>query len=67
MCAMPGNAKGFGIVSGRAFLGIHLETILTDTCLAPDVILEKVMLCSALDRATNSDLRDPVGYEEAVL
>ena len=49
--AIQGNSKGFGMVSGRAFLGMNFGTSRIETCLAPDGSLEKVRLWSALARS----------------
>ena len=42
--AIQGNSKGFGMVSGQAFLGMNFGTSRFETCLAPDGSLEKVRL-----------------------
>ena len=66
---MPGNSKGFGIRSGRWFLGMNLGTSLMETCLALNSNVVNSRLWVVLERATSSDPHAPVakGTRKAVL
>ena len=57
---MPGNSNGFGIISGRWFVGMNFGAILMETWLAPESKILKSILSGAQERVTSSEPQAPV-------